>query len=110
MQCADQTNIGRTARTEVNKLCSTAARLIEQAPHLVEVCCIRTSHISRSFKANEVNTHRVAHVDSGCEWCAWSVRCSSALDRIGREQLLPNKPVICLSTSESLQRKSIERN
>jgi cold shock protein len=34
----------------------------------------------------------------------------SALGRIGREQISPNKPVTAFSTSESLQRKSIERN
>ena len=32
------------------------------------------------------------------------------LDRIGREQLSPQQPVPAFSTSESFQRKSIERN
>jgi len=71
---------------EVNELRSTAARLIEQASRLVERCAELEELISRG----------TSKPTFGLRMVRMERRMMSTLDRIGREQLSPHKPVTCL--------------
>jgi hypothetical protein len=62
-----------------------------------------------TFRRNQVVTHRGRHADSDLRMVRTERTMMSGFDRIGREQLSPDRPVTCLRTSESLQRKSTER-
>ena len=87
-------------RNEVEELRSTAARLQEQASRLVERCAVLEDLISRgSSKANQFMADRVPHVHRVLRMVRTERTMMGALDRIGCEQLSPNKPVICLQYS-----------
>ena len=82
--------------TEVKELGSTAARLIDQAFRLMERCAELEDRIYRGTSKPTKSYRRARHLDSGLRMVRTERTMISALDRIGREQLSPNKPVICL--------------
>jgi hypothetical protein len=83
-------------RVEVKELRSTAARVIEQASRLVERCA-ELEDLNLAEHQSQPN-HDASHTArrSGLRMVRTERTMISALDRIGREQLSPNKPVICL--------------
>ena len=82
---------------EVNELRSTAARLIEQASRLMDKCAELEDLICRGTSKPTSHDHRVPHVESTVLRMVRMERTiMNALERIGREQLSPNKPVTCL--------------
>jgi len=86
-------------RVELKDLGSTATRLIEQALRLTEKYGdLGGLDMSGTFETTEIMT--IAHSAStrarACGWCLLESTMASALDRIGRGQLSPNKLVTCL--------------
>src|SRR5215813_5888140 len=83
-------------RAELNDLRSTAARLIEQAARLMERCAELEDLILGEHQSQRNHDDRAPRIDSFLRVVRLARRITSALDRIGREQLSPNKPVTCL--------------
>ena len=83
-------------RAELKDLRSTATRRMEQVSRLTERCAELEDLVSRGTSKPTKGRDSTARIESRLPVVLRTRKIKTAFDRIGREQLSPNKPVTCL--------------